>query len=87
MTVPSPTLFVLVDTGVMTGPPVRSFFLKKPQIVKAYTELVVTAVPVISASVYIELMRWPVNIRGRAIDPITKVSLTLSANSWISRCN
>ncbi|SOD81681.1 hypothetical protein [Spirosoma fluviale] len=67
MTVSSPTSFVLVDTGVMSR-----FFLKKPQIVKAYTELVVTAVPVISASVYIELMRWLVNIRGRAIDPITK---------------
>lgn len=32
----------------------------------------VAAVPVISASVYIELMRWLVNIRGRATDPITK---------------
>lgn len=67
MTVSSPTSFVLVDTGVMSR-----FFLKKPQIVKAYTELVVTAVPVISASIYIELMRWLVNIRGRAIDPISK---------------
>lgn len=67
MTVPSPTSFVLIDTGVMSR-----FFLKKPQIVKAYTELAVMAVPVISASVYIELMRWLVNIRGRAIDPITK---------------
>ena len=67
MTVPSPTSFVLVDTGVMSR-----FFLKKPQIVKAYNELVITAVPVISASVYIELMRWLVNIRGRATDPITK---------------
>ena len=67
MTVTSPTSFVLVDTGVMSR-----FFIKKPQIVKAYTELVGTAVPVISASVYIELMRWLVNIRGRAIDPITK---------------
>lgn len=59
--------FVLVDTGVMSR-----FFLKKPQIVKAYNELVITAVPVISASIYIELMRWLVNIRGRATDPITK---------------
>ncbi|WP_338870644.1 hypothetical protein WBJ53_23300 [Spirosoma sp. SC4-14] len=58
---------MLVDTGVMSR-----FFLKKPQIVKAYTELVVTAVPVISASVYIKLLRWLVNIRGRATDPITK---------------
>lgn len=67
MTVPSPTSFVLVDTGVMSR-----FFLKKPQIVKDYNELVIAAVPVISASVYIELMRWLVNIRGRATDPITK---------------
>ncbi|GAB2557251.1 type II toxin-antitoxin system VapC family toxin [Spirosoma areae] len=67
MTVPSLTSFVLVDTGVMSR-----LFLKKPQIVKAYHELVVMAVPVISASVYIELMRWLVNIRGRTIDPITK---------------
>lgn len=48
------------------------FFLEKPQIVKAYTELASTAVPVISASVYIELMRWLINIRGRVTDPITK---------------
>lgn len=67
MTSSLPNSFVLVDTGVMSR-----FFLKKPQIVKAYTELVVKAVPVISASVYIELMRWLINIRGRAIDPITK---------------
>jgi predicted nucleic acid-binding protein len=67
MTSSLPNSFVLVDTGVMSR-----FFLKKPQIVKAYTELVVKAVPVISASVYIELMRWLINIRRRAIDPITK---------------
>jgi uncharacterized protein with PIN domain len=63
----SPNSFVLVDTGVMSR-----FFLKKPQIVAAYNELMVTAVPVLSASIYIELMRWLINIRGRAIDPITK---------------
>jgi predicted nucleic acid-binding protein len=67
MIAPLPISFVLVDTGVMSR-----FFINKPQIVKAYTELIVTAVPVISASVYIELMRWLVNIRGRSIDPITK---------------
>lgn len=67
MTSSLPNSFVLVDTGVMSR-----FFLNKPQIVKAYNELVITAVPVISASVYIELMRWLVNIRGRVIDPITK---------------
>ncbi len=48
------------------------FFLKKPQIVEAYSKLTVMAVPVISASIYIELMRWLINIRGRAMDPITK---------------
>lgn len=67
MTTFSPDSFVLVDTGVISR-----YFLKKPQIVKAYTELAVTAVPVLSASVYIELMRWLVYIRGRAVDPITK---------------
>lgn len=67
MTTPSPDLFVLVDTGVISR-----FFLKKPQIVKAYSELALTAVPVISGSIYIELMRWLVNIRGRTVDPITK---------------
>lgn len=62
-----PNSFVLVDTGVMSR-----FFLKKPQIVAAYNELVVNAAPVLSASIYIELMRWLVNIRGRSTDPITK---------------
>lgn len=67
MTHTSSDSFVLVDTGVLSR-----FFLKKPQIVKAYNQLAMNAVPVISASVYIELMRWLINIRGRAIDPITK---------------
>lgn len=62
-----PNSFVLVDTGVISR-----FFLKKPQIVAAYNELVVKATPVLSASIYIELMRWLVNIRGRSTDPITK---------------
>ena len=59
--------FVLIDTGVMSR-----LFLGKPQVVKAYDELVGKAVPVISASVYIELMRWLIGIRGRATDPISK---------------
>ncbi|WP_338875328.1 hypothetical protein WBJ53_06865 [Spirosoma sp. SC4-14] len=59
--------FVLVDTRIICR-----FFLKKLQIVAAYNELLTTAVPVISASVYIELMRWRVNIRGRTVDPITR---------------
>ena len=59
--------FVLIDTGVMSR-----LFLGKPQVVEAYDELVSKAVPVISASVYIELMRWLVGVRGRAIDPISK---------------
>lgn len=67
MTSASLNSFVLVDTGVMSR-----FFLQKPQIVAAYNELTVTAVPVLSASIYIELMRWLVNIRGRLVDPITK---------------
>ena len=67
MTSSSPNSFVVVDTGVISR-----FFLKKPQIVAAYNELVGTAVPVLSASIYIELMRWLVNIRGRITDPITK---------------
>ncbi|GAB4022619.1 type II toxin-antitoxin system VapC family toxin [Spirosoma koreense] len=67
MTSNSPNSFALVDTGVLSR-----FFLKKPQLVKAYRELTTKAVPVISASIYIELMRWLINIRGRAIDPITK---------------
>jgi predicted nucleic acid-binding protein len=67
MNVSSPTSFVLVDTGVMSR-----YFLNKPQIVEAYNNLVLRAVPVISASVYIELMRWLVTIRGRVTDPITK---------------
>ncbi|KAB7731327.1 hypothetical protein F5984_11055 [Rudanella paleaurantiibacter] len=62
-----PNSFVLVDTGVMSR-----FLLGKPQIVEAYTRLTNTSVPVISASIYIELMRWLVNIRGRKVDPITK---------------
>lgn len=53
MTSDSSNSFVLVDTGVMSR-----FFLKKPQIVAAYNELVSTAVPVLSASIYIELMPW-----------------------------
>jgi uncharacterized protein with PIN domain len=64
---PSSDSFVLVDTGVMSR-----LFLQKPQLVKAYNKLTTTAIPVISASIYIELMRWLINIRGRAIDPITK---------------
>lgn len=67
MTSSSPDSFVLVDTGVMSR-----FFLKKPQIVKAYNELVTLAMPVISTSVYIELMRWLITIRGRSKDLITK---------------
>jgi predicted nucleic acid-binding protein len=67
MTSASLNSFVLVDTGVMSR-----FFLKKPQIVAGYNQLVLEAVPVLSASIYIELMRWLVNIRGRATDPITK---------------
>lgn len=67
MTISPPNSFVLIDTGVLSR-----FFLKKPRIVDAYTELRERAVPVISASIYIELMRWLVNIRGRATDPITK---------------
>ncbi|UFH52686.1 type II toxin-antitoxin system VapC family toxin [Spirosoma sp. KNUC1025] len=62
-----PNSFVLVDTGLLSR-----FFLKKPQIVAAYNELLTSSVPVISASVYIELMRWLVNIRGRIVDPISK---------------
>lgn len=54
--------FVLVDTGILSR-----FFLKKPQVVKAYNQLLLSAVPVISASVYIELMRWLIHIRGRTI--------------------
>ncbi len=53
MTNTSPNSFVLVDTGIISR-----FFLNKPQIVKAYNELVTTAVPIMPASVYIELMRW-----------------------------
>lgn len=34
--------------------------------------MAITAVPVISASIYIELMRWLVNSWSRAVDPITK---------------
>ena len=67
MTATSPDSFVLVDTGVMSR-----FFLKKPQIIEAYSRLTVRAVPVISASIYIELMRWLINVRGRVVDPITK---------------
>ena len=67
MTVSPPSSFVLIDTGVISR-----FLLKKPQIVKAYNELAAQSIPVISASVYIELMRWLVNIRGRTTDPITK---------------
>ena len=72
MTPSSSNSFVLVDTGVISR-----FFLRKPQIVAAYNELVITAAPVLSASVYIELMRWLVNIRGRTIDPITKSEFAL----------
>lgn len=67
MTASPPDSFVLVDTGAMSR-----FFLKKPQIVEVYNELVAKSVPVISASVYIELMRWLIAIRGRQKDPITK---------------
>lgn len=67
MTSSLPDSFVLVDTGVTSR-----FFLNKPQIVKAYNELTTLAMPVISASVYIELMRWLITIRGRSKDPITK---------------
>ncbi len=63
----SPNSFVLVDTGVISR-----FFLQKSQIVAAYNELTTSAVPVLSASIYIELMRWLVAIRGRTVDPITK---------------
>ncbi|QJD79655.1 type II toxin-antitoxin system VapC family toxin [Spirosoma rhododendri] len=63
----SPNSFVLVDTGVISR-----YFLQKPQIVTAYNELMTSAVPVLSASIYIELMRWLVAIRGRTVDPITK---------------
>lgn len=67
MTSASSDSFVLVDTGVLSR-----FFLKKPQIVEAYNQLALTALPVISAGIYIELMRWLINVRGRAVDPITK---------------
>ena len=67
MTPFSPDSFILVDTGVLSR-----FFLKKPQIVNAYNQLALAAVPVISASIYIELMRWLITIRGRATNPITK---------------
>lgn len=68
MTVSAPDSFVLVDTGVLSR-----FLLRKPQIVSAYNELAVVSTPVISGSIYIELMRWLVNVRGRVSDPITKV--------------
>gem|GEM_PF-6720984 len=71
-----------MDTGVISR-----YFLKKPQLVNAYDELTVEAVPVISASVYIELMQWLNAIRGRAIDPITKLSLMRSGSSWITTCS
>ncbi len=67
MTQSLPTSFVLVDTGVLSR-----YFLKKPEIVKAYNELSKEATPVISASIYIELMRWLVGIRGRTIDQISR---------------
>lgn len=73
----SPNSFVLVDTGVISR-----FFLNKPEIVKAYSELVNTAVPVLSASIYIELMRWLTKVRGRANDPITKSEFDTIRNEF-----
>jgi predicted nucleic acid-binding protein len=72
MTTSSTEAFVLVDTGVLSR-----YFLKKPQIVEAYQELSAKAMPVISASIYIELMRWLVGVRGRSVDPITKSEFDL----------
>ena len=59
--------FVLVDTGVLSR-----YFLGKPQITQAYQALTAHAVPVITGSVYIELMRWLVSARGRPHEPLTK---------------
>ncbi|ADB41542.1 hypothetical protein [Spirosoma linguale] len=59
--------FVLVDPGVMSR-----YFLGKPQITQAYTDLTVRATPVITGSVYIELMQWLVKARGRATQALTK---------------
>ena len=59
--------FVLVDTGVMSR-----YFLGKPHITQAYAELTAQATPVLTGSVYIELMQWLVKARGRATEPLTK---------------
>ena len=75
MNLSKPDSFVLIDTGIISR-----FLLRKPQVVKAYAELIETAVPVISASVYIELMRWLIGIRGRTDDPITKSEFTIIRN-------
>ncbi|MEZ0543176.1 type II toxin-antitoxin system VapC family toxin [Fibrella arboris] len=59
--------FILVDTGVMSR-----YFLGKPQITKAYAELTARSTPVITGSVYIELMQWLIKARGRATQALTK---------------
>ena len=59
--------FGLVDTGVLSR-----YFLGKPQITTAYSELTSQARPVISASIYIELMRWLVGTRGQPANALTK---------------
>jgi predicted nucleic acid-binding protein len=59
--------FVLVDTGVLSR-----YFLGKPQITQAYTALTAHATPVITGSVYIELMQWLIKIRGRSNQPLSK---------------
>jgi predicted nucleic acid-binding protein len=67
--------FVLVDTGVLSR-----FFLQKPQIVSAFNELALLSMPVLSASIYIELMRWLIMVRGRIINPISKGEFTVIRN-------
>ena len=44
----------------------------KPQLVQAYTDLTRRAVPVITGSIYIELMHWLIAARGRVHEPLTK---------------
>lgn len=63
----SSTSFILVDTGVLSR-----YFLRIPEFVEAYTELTAIATPVISATIYIELMHWLQKRRDSQNNPLTK---------------
>lgn len=68
--------FVICDTGILSR-----VFSNKPLIQEAYEQLQnSTGIVVISASIYIELIKWLIKERGRAASSMTKSEFEKNRN-------